>query len=121
MELAQRNEALQQAKEALEMSSAHLQVLLEQLPSGVMLVSAEDYSISIINRRAVEILQSVGVALEPTDDPDEAARHAIGRNADMLLNEATRRRLRDFGEIHRRSTRMNASRPRPIRLAGRDA
>src|SRR5262249_21007882 len=87
MELAQRNEALQQAKEALEMSSARLEVLLEQLPSGVMLISAEDSSVSIINRRAVEILQSIGVALEPTDDPDEAARNAIGRNAETLLRD----------------------------------
>ena len=48
-ELAQRNEALELAKAAQELASARMELLLERLPSGVMLVSAEDMCITIIN------------------------------------------------------------------------
>ena len=71
-ELEQRNEALKEAKAAQEL-------LLERLPSGVILVSAHNNTISVINSRAVQILQSMGLPLEPSDDPDAIARQTIGQ------------------------------------------
>ncbi|HLI90761.1 MAG TPA: ATP-binding protein [Ktedonobacteraceae bacterium] len=86
-ELAQRNAALQQAKAAQELASARMGLLLERLPSGVLLVSADDGSLSIINRRAVQLLQHMGLSLEPRDDPDEAAKRAVGLNSEALLRQ----------------------------------
>ena len=59
-ELAQRNEALQLAKADLELASARLEQLVERLPSGVMLISADDSSISLINRLNAQLLQRIG-------------------------------------------------------------
>ena len=84
-ELAQRNEALQLAQVAQEMEHARLELLLERLPSGVLLVSATDNSITLINRRAVQLIQRMGAVLEPLDNPDQAAILAVGSNSDDLL------------------------------------
>lgn len=84
-ELAQRNEALQLAQVAQAMERARLELLLERLPSGVLLVSATDNSITIINRRAIQLIQRMGAVLEPLDNPDQAAILAIGSNSDDLL------------------------------------
>ncbi len=86
-ELAQRNQALQLAKLAQEMQQAQLETLLERLPSGVMQVSAPYNIITLINRHAVQILQLMGVHLEPTDDLEAAAKQAIGLNSKELLSE----------------------------------
>src|SRR6266516_3048261 len=59
-ELAQRNQALEMARIAQELESARMQLLLERLPSGVMLVSAGDGCITIINRLGVQLLQRMG-------------------------------------------------------------
>jgi len=88
-ELAQRNEALQVAKAAQEQESRRMQLLLERLPSGVMLVSAEDDRITVINHQAVELLQRIGVRLEPGDDPDETLKRAIGMNIEQELRSIT--------------------------------
>jgi PAS domain S-box-containing protein len=84
-ELAQRNAALELAKAAQDLASARMQLLLERLPSGVILISADDRSISIINRQAAQILQSLGLPIEPLDDLDTATRNAAGKNAEALL------------------------------------
>ncbi len=84
-ELAQRNEALQLAKAAQEMASARMELLLERLPSGVMLIASEDRSITIINRQATQLLQRLGLSLEPLDDLDIATKNAVGRNIEELL------------------------------------
>lgn len=81
-ELESRNEALKEAKAAQEL-------LLERLPSGVILVSAHDNTISVINSRAVQILQSMGLSLEPADDPDLVARQTIGQHYEPLLRQLT--------------------------------
>lgn len=81
-ELAQRNEALQEAKAAQEL-------LLERLPSGVIQVSAQDNTIQVINSRAVQILQSMGLPLEPWHDPDTAAKQTIGMDCESLLRQLT--------------------------------
>lgn len=60
-ELAQRNEALQLAKAAQELESARMELLLERLPSGVMLISASDRRMTLINDRAAQLLQRMGL------------------------------------------------------------
>ncbi len=84
-EIKQRNAALLQAKAAQDLTNARMALLLRHLPSGVVLVSARNASITLINRQAVQILQSLGAALDPLDDPDEAGRRAIGMNCEQLL------------------------------------
>jgi signal transduction histidine kinase len=84
-ELAQRNEALELARAAQQLASARMELLLERLPSGVILISADDKHITIINRQATQILQNAGVPLEPLDDLDQATKNAVGRNAETLL------------------------------------
>src|SRR5260370_622341 len=66
-ELAQRNQALEMARAAQELESARMQLLLERLPSGVMLVSAGDGHITIINHLGVQLLQRLGWTLEHGD------------------------------------------------------
>ena len=89
MELAQRNQALQVAQAAQELESARLRLLMKRLPSGVMLVSADDKHISIINHQAVELLQRMGVPLDPFDNPDQAAENAVGLNFENALRAIT--------------------------------
>lgn len=84
-QLAQRNAALEIARAEQDLSSARIKLLLERLPSGVMLISAEDKSISIINRQATQILQNMGLPLEPLDDLDAATANAVGTNAEALF------------------------------------
>ncbi len=84
-ELAQRNVALALAKAAQELANARMKLLLERLPSGVILVSAEDQRIELLNRQATSLLQSIGLSLDPGNDPDQAALGAIGRNAEELF------------------------------------
>ncbi len=84
-ELAQRNAALELAKAAQDLASARMQLLLERLPSGVILIAADDRSISIINHQAAQILQSLGLPIEPLDDLDAATRNAAGKNAETLF------------------------------------
>ncbi|MFL5706613.1 MAG: PAS domain-containing protein, partial [Ktedonobacteraceae bacterium] len=88
-ELAQRNEALQLAKAAQDLASARMELLLERLPSGVMLIAAEKRRITIINRQATQLLQRLGLPLEPLDDLDAATRDASGRNIEELLQLPT--------------------------------
>ena len=84
-ELKQRNAALQRAQEEQQLTNARMSLLLERLPSGVILVSAQDASIQIINQQAVQLLQQTGMHLEPPDDADEAGKRAVGRNCEQLL------------------------------------
>ncbi|HJT56151.1 MAG TPA: histidine kinase dimerization/phospho-acceptor domain-containing protein, partial [Ktedonobacteraceae bacterium] len=90
-ELAQRNQALQDAQEALELESARLELLLDRLPSGVLLISAHDNRIILSNHHAVELLQrmgcipSNGFTLLP-EDLDAAVKQTIGMNIEQLLH-----------------------------------
>jgi PAS domain S-box-containing protein len=84
-ELAQRNQALQEAQAAQELESARMQLLMRRLPSGVMLISASDKRITVINRQAVQLLQRMGVPLDPFDDLDQAAKNAVGLNIEEAL------------------------------------
>ena len=64
VELAQRNAALQVARVAQELANKRLKLLLERLPSAVMLIAAADKSISISNHVQVQLLQRMGVLPE---------------------------------------------------------
>ncbi|HLH61039.1 MAG TPA: ATP-binding protein [Ktedonobacteraceae bacterium] len=89
-ELAQRNQALQEAQEALELESARLELLLGRLPSGVLLISANDNRIILSNHQATELLYRMGCipsnasSLFP-QDIDVAVKQTIGMNIDELL------------------------------------
>jgi PAS domain S-box-containing protein len=89
LELAQRNQALQAAQSAQELESARLRLLMKRLPSGVMLVSADDKRISVINHQAVGFLQRIGMPLDPFDNPDQAVEHAVGLNIEDALHDIT--------------------------------
>lgn len=84
-ELAQRNKALELSRAAQNLTNARMQLLLERLPSGVMLVSADDKRITVINHQATQILQNMGLHLEPLDDLVAATQNAVGRNAEEFL------------------------------------
>ncbi len=84
-QLAQRNMALQVAKAAQDLTSARMELLLERLPSGVMLVDASDRSITIINRQATQLLRRLGLPLERLDNLDVATRQALGSNIEDVL------------------------------------
>lgn len=73
-ELAQRNDALSLAKAALELESARMELLLERLPSGVMLISANDNSITLINHQAAQLLQRMGLPIEITEAPHSSGK-----------------------------------------------
>ncbi len=88
-ELAQRNLALQEAKAALELESARMQLLLERLPSCVMLISAVDNRISIINHQAVTLMQRIGWISAQDDGSDEVDKRALGMNIEELLRTTT--------------------------------
>ncbi len=84
-ELAQRNKALQQAKAAQELTNARLGLLLERLPSGVILVNVQNNAITIINQHAVQLLNRMGADLEPRNNLAEAAQSCIGMNGEMIF------------------------------------
>lgn len=86
-ELDQRNQALQLAQATQEMERARLELLLERLPSGVMLVNAEDNLITIINQRAVQLLQRMGAPLQQFDDLVEVMKHTIGEDSEALFSQ----------------------------------
>ncbi|WP_069806255.1 PAS domain-containing protein [Thermogemmatispora onikobensis] len=89
LELAQRNQALQEAKAALEEEGARMQTLLERLPSGVLLISKEARErprISIINRQAARLLRRMGVPEAQIDDPEEVMRRLAGRASEEIID-----------------------------------
>lgn len=88
-ELAQRNQALQDAQAAQELESARMRLLMKRLPSGVMLISADDKRISVINHQAGQFLHRMGVPLDPRDDPDQVAESAVGMNIEEALRAIT--------------------------------
>src|SRR5258708_12043655 len=86
-ELAQRNAALQQSRATQEQTSARMELMLERLPSGVILAAAPHSAITIINHRAVQLLQSMGLLQESLDDLDMAQKKAIGMDCEALLRQ----------------------------------
>ena len=62
---------------------------MKQLPSGVMLISADDKWITVINHQAVELLQRMGVSLRAIDDLDKVADNAVGLNIEDAFRAIT--------------------------------
>ena len=62
-ELAQRNMDLQETQAALRLYNDRLQLLLERLPAGVMLISPEEQRVALMNNQAIQLLQRMGVQL----------------------------------------------------------
>jgi signal transduction histidine kinase len=85
LQALQENGALQQVKAAQESNSTRMALLLEHLPSGIILVSAQDNAITVINQHAVRLLQRIGAPCEPQDNSEEAARRCIGTNCETLF------------------------------------
>jgi signal transduction histidine kinase len=79
------NQALQEAKAVQELTHARMSLLLEHLPTGVILVAAENAAITVINRRAIEMLAHLGASIEPLNDSEEACTQVIGQNCEQLL------------------------------------
>jgi signal transduction histidine kinase len=85
VQIEQRNQALQDAKAVQELTHARTSLLLERLPTGVILVAAENAAITVINRRAIEMLEQLGASIEPLNDLEEACTQTIGKNCEQLL------------------------------------
>ncbi|HEY7415948.1 MAG TPA: PAS domain-containing protein [Ktedonobacteraceae bacterium] len=88
-ELAQRNAALQLANEAQAIMRSRIELLLERLPSGVILVNAQDHTIALVNHKAAQILQKIGAPLEYCSDPEETAKRLLGKHYNPALREIT--------------------------------
>ncbi|MGH2493749.1 MAG: ATP-binding protein [Ktedonobacteraceae bacterium] len=89
-ELAQRNQALEEAQNALELEHSRLDVLLAYLPSGVLLVSASDNSVIVSNRQTAQLLQRMGWqpgngSSSLYDDLDSASERIIGVNIEEVF------------------------------------
>ncbi len=89
-ELAQRNQALEEAQNALEVEHGRLELLLSRLPSGVLLVSANHNRVIISNRQTAQLLQRMGWkptngAFNPYDDLDTVSERMIGMNIEELF------------------------------------
>jgi PAS domain S-box-containing protein len=92
-ELAQRNATLQEAQSALRLYNDRLQLLLERLPAGVMVISLESQQVVLMNSQARQILQRTGVQLVlPELDalPDQQTLpDAVGMHIEALLSTIT--------------------------------
>ena len=87
-ELAQRNQALEEAQDALELEHSRLGLLLARLPSGVLLVSANDNRIIISNRQAAWLLQAMGWnsgGEAHFDDLDVASERMVGADIEAFF------------------------------------
>ncbi|HET8845297.1 MAG TPA: ATP-binding protein, partial [Ktedonobacteraceae bacterium] len=61
-ELAQRNSDLQETQATLQHFNDRLQLLLERLPAGVMLISLENQQVELINNQAMQLLERLGIS-----------------------------------------------------------
>ncbi|HKV56833.1 MAG TPA: ATP-binding protein [Ktedonobacteraceae bacterium] len=89
-ELAQRNQALEEAQNALELEHSRLDLLLAYLPSGVLLVSASDNSVIVSNRQTAQLLQRMGWqpgngSSSLYDDLGSASERMIGVNIEEVF------------------------------------
>lgn len=82
--LEQSNEALQLAQAAQELEIARMELLLERLPSGVLLISASDRRMTLINHQAAQLLRRLG--LSAIEDSDRAG----NENRNIAIEEMFR-------------------------------
>src|SRR5579864_2260744 len=85
VQIEQRDQAPQDAQVIQDLTHARTSLLLERLPTGVILVAAENAAITVINRRAMEMLEQLGASIEPLNDSKEAYTQIIGQNCEELL------------------------------------
>ncbi|MGH2478964.1 MAG: GAF domain-containing protein, partial [Ktedonobacteraceae bacterium] len=92
-ELAQRNMDLQETQAALRLYNDRLQLLLERLPAGVMLITLEDQRVALMNNQAIQLLQRMGVHLVlPGINgviSNKALSDAVGLKIEEVLNGVT--------------------------------
>jgi PAS domain S-box-containing protein len=92
-ELALRNAALQEAQSALRLYTDRLQLLLERLPAGVMLIALEEQQVSLMNHQAEQLLSRMGVQLPRSGRarlvPQRPLSPAIGMRIEEVLKDVT--------------------------------
>ncbi len=92
-ELAQRNRDLQETQTALRLYNDRLQLLLERLPAGVMLISLEDQRVALMNNQAIQLLQRMGVQLSLPNsgkvDFNKPLPDAVGLKIEEVLSSVT--------------------------------
>ena len=90
-ELARRNAILQQAQTSLRVYNDRLQLLLERLPSGIMVISLENHQVAQMNSHARQLLARVGVDLPPQSQrvAETALSDAAGMQIEEILSSVT--------------------------------
>lgn len=92
-ELAQRNADLQDTQATLQFYNDRLQLLLERLPAGVMVITLESQQVALINNQATRLLERIGVQfLLPGINgiaSDRPLPDAVGLKIDELLSSVT--------------------------------
>ena len=68
-ELAQRNADLQEAQSVLRLYTDRLQLMLERLPAGVMLIALDNQQIGLTNNQARQLLKRMGIPLPQDRNP----------------------------------------------------
>lgn len=92
-QLAQRNADLQSTQAALRLYNDRLQLLLERLPAGVMVISLEGQQVALMNNQAIQLLERMGVQI-PMTEMDTMAQpqtlsDATGIKIEQLLSGIT--------------------------------
>jgi PAS domain S-box-containing protein len=88
-ELAQRNTDLQETQAALRLYNDRLQLLLERLPAGVMVITLEDQRVALMNNQAIQLLQRMGVQLPLPSSHSMPLPDAVGSKIEEVLSSVT--------------------------------
>lgn len=92
-ELAQRNADLQETQATLQHYNDRLQLLLERLPAGVMLISLENQQVALINNQAMQLLERMGISFTlpgfHSVASDRPLPDAVGLQIEDLLSAVT--------------------------------
>lgn len=89
-ELAQRNADLQETQNALRLYNDRLQLMLERLPAGVMLIALENQQVSLMNNQAEQLLQRMGVHLSPLTTETTSAEQTLPTTTGIRIEELLR-------------------------------
>lgn len=84
-EIKQRNIELQAIQRQQEAMNTRMSLLLESLPVGVILVSAEHNQIMMINRQATQLFLDIGCQIGQATTIEEARQQAVGLDCEQLL------------------------------------
>ncbi len=89
-ELAQRNADLQEAQSVLRLYTDRLQLMLERLPAGVMLISLDNQQIGLTNKQARQLLQRMGISLPQVAHNGDVARSSVSSATGVQIEELLR-------------------------------